>query len=230
MCTLTPTPAQSDLLNGPLGNVDALKVADFFGKQDYIDKWICHWLESSESPLELPLCVVNSIQCDTRLRRLYKLHLRHGILQGDVNYIRQHYIFAIGPWHWNIVDLFHTSDEMMETLWAICPPKFDLASFVVEARRYPLWTAFVTKFGPERCLHDAVAQQWERGVKLCTDNCTDITSREIKCALTHERIFQLLIQFDVVPDDELWEEFQLQRLLGRTSCCVEEWFWIHGYK
>lgn len=232
VCTLTPTPAQSDLLAGPLGNVDALKAADFLGKQDYIDKWIRHWLISSENVplLKLPLCVENSIRCDKTLQRIFKMHIRHAILNNNIDYVKAHYIVETGPWHWNIVDLFKASDEMMEFLWKVCPPEFELAPFIVEARRYPLWTAFVTKYGPERCLHDAVAQHWFMGVRLCTDNCTDIPSGEIKSALTHERIFRLLIQFDVLPNDDLWEEFILQRLMGRTSHCVEEWFWINGYK
>lgn len=232
VCELHPTPQQESLLKGPMGNIDALKVADFLGLQTYIDKWIEHWVKHDHDilPSSVPLCVENSIQCDSKLMRMYKLGLRHAILNDNVTYVKNHYILPCGPWHWNIVDLFHTSDTMIDLLWEICPATLYLAPFIVEARRYPLWTLFVKEHGASECLYYASSQHWLKGVEHCIHECAEIEARHVKCALTHEPIFLVLTQFGIKPNDELWQEYQLQRLLKRTSLAVEEWFWIHGYK
>ena len=60
--------------------LDAVKAADFLGKQDYIDEWIRSWFTRNEwLSDELPLCVSESIICDRKLKREYKKVLRAAV-------------------------------------------------------------------------------------------------------------------------------------------------------
>lgn len=232
VCVLQPSEEQKTLLEGPMGNIDALKAADFLAKQDYIDQWICHWLQQTNtcSADDLPLCVEYSIKCNVRLQRIYKLYLRHGILRNDIEYLRQHYIVPLGPWHWNYVDLFQTTNEIITFLWEICPSTFKLGTFIVEARQYFLWQMFVELFDPSDCLDYAVNQQWVMGTKHCIQQGAIVEKKHVKSAFANEDIFSALTQFDVQPDAELWEHFNFYRKIGNQNMAAEEWFWINGFK
>ena len=69
--SLIATPHQLQLLAKPwTSSLNTLKAADFLGRQDYIDWWIKHWLVNNDDlPLPLPLCVEESIHCNSKLRK-----------------------------------------------------------------------------------------------------------------------------------------------------------------
>lgn len=92
MFALTPTLCQQEALDGP-ETIESLCAADFLGKQDYIDQWIEHWLvKNDQLPSELPLCVSESIVCDSKLKRKYRNALSAAVVRGDTDWVRGHHI------------------------------------------------------------------------------------------------------------------------------------------
>jgi len=231
MLRIIPTREQLQALAGPK-NIDSVKAADFLGKQDYIDEWICSWFTRNEwLSDELPLCVSESIICDRKLKREYEKVVRAAVVRSDTEWLRFHYIVPANVW--SVVNFMSVSDELFDVLWCVSPVPLNLCAFVVQSRRMYIWKRFVESHGASAPLRDAVQQFWSEGTAYCLSEGADVDSEDyVRLCVRHERVFRQISVCNPPATQEAWEEFLLQRLLNRVENVnlVEEWFWIHGYR
>lgn len=231
MFTLTPTQRQEQALNGP-ETLESLRAADFLGKQDYIDTWIEHWLvKNDELSGELPLCVSESIICDSKLKRKYRNAVSAAVVRGDIAWVRRHHIVPVKVW--NFVDFGSMSDDMFDALWEMKPVSFKLCAFLVQARRLRFWKRFVDQYGPTPCLRDAVQGLWPEGTAYCLAEGADVSSQDfVRLCIRNSNVFRQITDCNPPATKEAYEEFLLQSHLRRVPdiALVEQWFWIHGFK
>lgn len=229
---LEPTEVQCRQLEKPwTASLAALQSADFLGRQDYIDWWICDWLQRTSSETPLPLCVTESLHCDRALRKRYMAAVRNAIVRGDTAFVRSHYILH-DPVFWNYVrfpsvpqDLFACLAQKTEIPRRLCP-------FIVAAQRLALLETFVHQHGPTLPLRDAICHQWVAGVAWLLRDGAQITEDCVGQAVRHAHIFSLVTDCNPEATQRDWEEFLLQYTLKRVPdvAQVEQWFYIHGFK
>lgn len=231
MYELRPTPSQQHLLDGPRC-VESLKAADFLGKQSYIDDWIKDWLLHNRYTLdELPLCVSESIICDSSLRRIYRKAVRESIVANKDKWLQNHYVVATNVW--SVVDFLSVSDSIFDMLWRVQPAKKSLGAFIVQSRRMFFLKKFVAEYGPTSCLRDIIQTRWLAAVEYCLLEGADIEKKDVvQYCVRFPEIFRAVILYNPPATKEAYDEFKLQCLLNRVENVplVEEWFWIHGFR
>ena len=225
------TPTQQKLLAGPK-TLDSLKVADFLGRQTYIDDWIRDWLLHNQyTEAELPLCVSESIVCDSSLRRVYKKAVRQAVVSNRVEWLQKHYIVPTDLWA--VVDFLSVSEAMFDVLWCQKPAKKSLCAFIVQSRRLPFLERFVREYGPTDCLQHVMQTRWLPAVEFCLAEGADIETRDVvQYCVRFPELFRAVTLYNPPATQEAYDEFLLQRLLHRVEDVplVEEWFWIHGFR
>jgi hypothetical protein len=227
---IVATSAQVEQLKGPF-TIASLKTADFLGRQPYIDAWIGDWLASDATALDdLPLCVAESILCDSALARTYNRHVQLAILRNDVVWLRQHAVVPLVH-IWNVVDFHTVSDTMFDYLWQWQSVPLRLSAFVSSGQDLYKWRRFVDAHGPSLCIKDAAQQQWWEGVQYCVDEGAELQDIVQYCVRS-AALFRLVTLTNPRATVEAWDSFRLQRALRRVEDVplVEEWFWTHGYK
>lgn len=224
------TKEQLELLAGPR-TINSLKTADFLGDQPYIDQWVRFWLTTNAwQPIELPLCVTESIICDKKLYRKYKKNVQQRVVQNDVEWLHCHYIVACNK-IWNVVNFVTVPIYMFELLWIHAPIPLALCPFVAHSQQLSMWRTFVDKYGPEVCIEDAAKQQWYDGVEYCVEQGCEVKD-VVKHCVRSSRLFRLVTLCNPEATQEAWGEFCLQRQLSRVEdvALVEEWFFVHGFR
>lgn len=234
-CCIRATEEQRVLLSEFRGphDINALRTADFLGRQEYIDQWIVAWLNVNDVCVDaLPLCVSETLHCNARLFKFYRHKLKHAIASNRTEWVRSHYIVNIDD-PWNFVMFDCVSLPMFDGLSEHCPVPFETAAFVALARRLPIWRAFVREYGPDACIVYAVRSEWLLGVEHCIDEGANIEHVDIVRYCVRSRdIFRCVTQVPTLATQEAYKEFIFQRMLGRVENVplVEEWFFCNGFK
>jgi len=233
-CTVSirATDEQLAHLAGPK-SLESLKVADFLGKQDYIDKWIKVWLEHNQyTSEELPLCIGESLVCFKKNFRKFKRRYRVAVIDNDLMWLVRHNVIANKP-NWSIVDFYTVTDEVFRYLWSLKPVPLLVLPFIVQPRRIQLFQIFADHYGLEKCLVAACRNLWVEGVQYCVDNGADLSQEDYVClSLLSADIFRIVTQAGGHATKMGYDEYIFQRMLRRIPdpYLVEEFFWIHGYK
>jgi len=228
--SIEPTEEQQALLEGP-PTIEALKAADFLGKQYYIDDWIMGWLKSDKwKPSELPLCVSESIICDPKLQKIYNKSVKHAIVQNRVHWLELHTLLPVEHC-WNIVDFHTVSQPMFDFLWSRDKIPAALCPFVAHSQNMHCWKIFVDEYGPDYCIEHVAKQQWYDGFEYCVEEGAELQDI-VKHCVRSAKMFRLVTLYNPEATTEAWEEFCLQRMLARVEDVplVEEWFFVHGFK
>ena len=226
---IVPTESQRQQMCKPWSFSTAVLItADFLGRQDYIDWWIKRWLKKDVLG-ELPLCVSESIHCDKKLREYYLQKLFLNI--NNLSYLQTHYIVS-DPDIWNVVDFNTVPVSIFRFLNVSTPIPERLCSFVVAAQNLDMLKVFVESHGPSLPLCDAICQQWFDGVRWLLSEGAEIDGNCVGLSVRHSSIFREVTMYNPPAKKCDWEEFLLQKLLGRVPDVhlVEEWFWINGFK
>lgn len=231
---LTTTPEQDAHMSQPWkSSLAALKTADYLGRQDYIDWWIKDWLKTRKSQKihELPLCVTESLHCDSKLMRRYTKAITNAIFVADFIYLKSHYVIP-DPIVWNYVDFNTVSDEMFYFLAPTTNIPKRLSPFIVASQRLNFLEVFVNQHNPTLPLRDAICHKWVGAVSWLLSEGADITGDCVGMAVKHSRIFDLVTKYNPDAKESDWQEFLLQRTLKRVPDIplVEQWFYINGFK
>ena len=231
MWEITTTPAQKQLLEGPK-TLASLKAADFLGRQSYIDDWIMDWLlHNRYTEDQLPLCVSESIVCDSSLKRVYKRAVCQAVLTNRAVWLQKHYIVPVDVW--SVVDFLSVSDPVFDVLWRGKPAKKSLCAFIVQSRRLHFLRTFVRKYGPSVCLRNVIETRWLPAVQYCLLEGADIESDDVvQYCVRFPEMFRAVTLYNPPATQEAYDEFQLQRMLNRVEDVplVEEWFWVQGFR
>ena len=231
ICTIRPTIQQLEILDGQM-SIQSLEVADFLGRQSYIDNWIQMWMTSDEWQRDsLPLCVKESLLCDKKLRRKYDNSVTKAILRNDICWMRNHCI--VRPRRiWAIVEFNTLCWELFEYLWEIEPVPFELGMFMAHDRDLDKWKKFVDWHGPTKSADHAAHQQWLEGLQYCIEEGAEKLEELMPQCIRSSALFRLLTLYNPRATAEAWEQFQLQKMLKRVEDVplVEEWFWCNGFK
>lgn len=231
ICTIHPTTQQLQILDGQM-SIQSLKVADFLGRQSYIDSWIEMWMTSDEWQRDsLPLCVKESIRCDKKLRRKYHNSVTKAILRNDIVWMHNHCI--VRPRRiWSIVEFNTLCWELFEYLWEIEPVPFELGMFMAHDRDLDKWKKFVDWYGPTKSADHAARQQWFEGLQYCIEEGAEKLEELMPQCIRSSALFRLMTLYNPQATAEAWEEFQLQKMLKRVEDVplVEEWFWCNGFQ
>lgn len=230
--SIEPTPLQLAQLCGP-PTLESVKVADFLGKQDYIDRWILDWFHRNDySPADLPLCIYETLSCFPKMKRKYKRCWLEAIFNNNVEWLKKHNIIDMKP-NWSKVDFYTVSDEMFEYLFELKPVPFLTLPFVVITQRLGLFKTFADHHGLTKCLACACKQRWPEAVKYCVDNGADLSVEDfVSCCILCSETFRLITESGGHATKVGYDEFVFQKMLGRVPdvFLVEEFFWIHGFK
>jgi len=228
---INATTAQQQILDGSK-TIDSLKVADFLGQQSYINDWIKEWLQHSRyTKAQLPLCVSESIICDSSLRRVYKKAVRQAVISNGAEWLQKHCIVPVDVW--SVVDFLTVSEAVFDVLWCISPAKKSLCEFIVQSRRMPFLKSFVREYGPSVCLRAVMQMRWLPAVEYCLLEGANIETKDVvQYGVRFPEIFRAVTLYNPPAVQEAYDEFQLQRLLNRVEDVplVGEWFWIHGFR
>jgi hypothetical protein len=231
VCAIHATVEQEALLDGTM-SLRSLRVADFLGRQSYIDKWIEMWLSSDKwQSDELPLCIKESLICDKKLWDKYQLSVTEAILRNDIDWMRVHCI--IQPARiWSIVEFNELSDELFHYLWEMEPVPLDLGVFMAHDRHFVKWKKFVDWHGPTASAEDAAQQQWFEGLRYCIEEGAENLEELLPHCIRSAALFGLLTLYNPKATVAGWEQFQLQKRLKRVEdvLMVEEWFWCNGFQ
>ena len=226
---INATPTQQKILDGPK-TLESLKAADFLGKQSYIDDWIKDWLGHNRYvDTEIPLCVSESIICDSSLMRFYKKAVRQAVISNGAEWLRKHCIVAVDVW--SVVDFLTVSEAVFDVLWRVSPAKKSLCEFIVQSRRMHFLKSFVHEYGPSLCLRNVMQTRWLSAVEYCLLEGADI-EKNVQYCVRFPEIFRAVTLYNPAATQEAYDEFRLQRLLNRVEDIplVEEWFWINGFR
>lgn len=230
LCCIEPTAAQLELLAGPK-TLDSLKVADFLGRQEYIDQWIKHWLEErNDEPSTLPLCVTESIYCYPKVRADYERRVLGRVAGLDVEWLERHFLVPFDVWRY--VDFKSVPQKMFDMLWDRFPAPLECMEYLMHARRFHFFKRFMEAHGPTVVLPAAVRCLWYKAVQVCLEAGADINHEDVVVdCVRSPSIFSLVVEWGAEPTLMAYEEFKVQRLLNRVPDVplVEQWFWIHGY-
>jgi hypothetical protein len=230
---ITTTPEQLVILNGP-ATLDSLKVADFLGKQDYINSWIEHWLVRYDiAPTGLPLCVENTFFCYKKMFRLYTRSIIKAVTHNDINWMRTHYIVPFER-IWKYVDYQVVLTSIFELICQYKFPPYSDMSFVCQSVSLGIWKPFVDHYGATECLDTALKQRYSEGVIYCIDEGANLDNPQIlKLALRLDAItLTHLLMFNPPVSEAAYEEYLLWKSIGAVPDVVrlEEYFWINGFK
>jgi hypothetical protein len=229
---ITATVEQMTLLNGPK-SIESLKVADFLAKQDYIDDWIQNWLVSTNSDLsELPLCVENTLFCDTNMMKIYKESCRAAVMRNDLKWLQLHLVIPFSNRIWNFVEFTKISDELFDFMWERTPTPGTLADFVSYSKNMHIWKKFTLRYNLDYCVNIACKQGWIEGVTHCIEEGCGL-EQIISDSLKYIPIFQIVASYNPTCTAEDYQQFLLQKMMGRIKVehipIVEEYFFIHGF-
>lgn len=230
LCCLVPTADQLAALAGPK-TLDSLKVADFLGRQKYIDQWIKHWLRArNDEPSTLPLCVSESIHCFPKVRANYEKRVVARVASLDHVWLERHFIVPFDVWGY--VDFQCISQKMFDTLWDRFPAPLWCMDFLVHVRRFHFFQRFVDEHGATVALPAAVRCLWYDAVALCLDSGADVNYEDVVAdCLRSPSIFALVVEWGAEATLPAYEEFKVQRMLNRVPDVplVEQWFYINGF-
>lgn len=230
-CEIVPTSDQLRELAGP-ATISSLKVADFLGRQDYINWWIVDWLDRNDiSPDDLPLCVSETLVCFPEMKRHYCKRVRKAVRRNDDKWVENHFIVPFDAW--GAVRFNNISDKLFDILWKAAPHPEKFSCFIVETRRLYFLERVIDTYGSQSVLEDCVAQLWYEGVDLCiisgaNVNEADVISKSMLCP----KLFKLLIECGAVATPRDYVNFKIQRIMKRLPdvALVEEWLWTQGFR
>lgn len=228
---ITATVDQLQLINGP-PTIPALKAADFLGNQEYIDSWIKNWLVSIDYDLlQLPLCVENTLLCDRNMMKMYHLSCQNAVMRNDLEWLQKHLVIPFSSRIWNFVDFSTVSNDLFDFIWDRIPVQASLADFVAGSKNMHIWVKFTKKYYIDYCAEIAIKQGWVEGVTHCIENGCQIEPL-IKDCLKSGRLFKIIALYNAKPNKEDYQEFVLQKMLGRIEDIpvVEEYFFCHGFR
>ena len=238
---ITASIDQLQLISGP-PSIAALKAADFLGNQKYIDKWIKKWLVSDlTNPgnilvsmgydiLQLPLCIENTLLCDKKMMKIYQKSCQNAVMRNDLNWLEQHLVIPFSARIWNFVDFSTVRNDLFDFIWERIPVQSSLADFIAGSKNMHIWGKFVDKYYVDYCAEIAIKQGWVEGVRHCIENGCQIEPL-IKDSLKSGRMFQIIVLYNPKCTAEDYQEFILQKMLGRIQDIpiVEEYFYCHGF-
>lgn len=232
-CEIVPTAEQLARLDGPK-TIEALKAADFLGYQEYINNWIMYWTQTNDfAPLELPLCVSETIITDRKMRKHYHRYVKAAVVSHDVEWLRSHYIVSYER-VWNYVQFEHIPKVIFEILWSMGELPLSQASFLAGSRRLSLWALFVAEYGPTACLETALNQKWADGAIFCLNDGADLSAKDFMrdAMLMDPSIARAIIAANPPATAEAFSEFLLWKRMHRIRNIplIEEFFWINGFK
>jgi len=232
-CFIEPTAEQLCALAGPK-TITSLLAADFLGRQKYIDDWIHHWTQRTDIlPVELPLCVVESIRCDKKLTSHYHKYVKAAIVDNDDKWLSNHYILNYKR-AWNYAMFETMTMKIFHILWASRPCDFNLISFVASVQRLDIWIPFVQLYGPTECLSTVLKQGWTEGAEHCLSMGADLEGYDFiyDAIRADPSIFKAIADCNPPATLKAYNEFKLQVCLRRIRDVplVEEFFWIRGFK
>jgi hypothetical protein len=228
---ITATIEQLEFLNGP-PSIPALKAADFLGNQKYIDEWVANWLLSMDFDiLQLPLCIEESIYCDKKLRNIYQFSCQNAVMRNDLNWLEQHLVIPLSSRIWNFVDFSTVRNDLFDFIWERVVVQASLADFVAGSKNMHIWKKFTQKYYIDYCAEIAIKQQWVEGVKHCIEEGCQIEPL-IKDSIKSGRLFQIILLYNPKCTKEDYQEFILQKMLGRIEDIpiVEEYFYCQGFR
>jgi len=230
---IIPTEEQLQLLRGDM-NLAALKAADFLGYQDYINNWIINWTQTNNyAPMELPLCVSETIITDKKMRKHYRRYVKAAVVSHDMEWLRTHYIVSYER-VWNYVQFEHIPKVIFEILWSETHLPLNLASFLAGSRRIDLWPIFVAEYGPTACMETALNQKWPAGTIFCLNDGADLHAKDFMrdAMLMDPSIVRCILLANPPATKEAFEEFLLWKRMHRIQDVplIEEFFWINGFK
>ena len=232
-CEIVASAEQLKLLQGPK-TVESLKAADFLGYQDYINDWIMCWTQTNDyAPVDLPLCVQETIITDKKMRKHYHRYVKAAVVSHDIDWIRSHYIVSYER-VWNYVQFEHIPKAMFEILWSEGVLPLSQASFLAGTRRLNLWEIFVAHYGPTECIEVALKQKWLIGTLFCLNVGADISKKDVMrdAMLMDPSIARAIIAANPPATALAFSEFLLWKRMHRIRDVplIEEFFWIHGFK
>lgn len=230
---IIPTEEQLQLLRGDM-NLAALKASDFLGYQDYINNWIMNWTQTNDyAPMELPLCVSETIITDKKMRKHYHRYVKAAVVSHDIEWLRSHYIVSYER-VWNYVQFEHIPKVIFEILWSMLQLPLSQASFLAGSRRMDLWPIFVAEYGPTACLEIALNQKWSAGTIFCLNDGADLSAKDFMrdAMLMEPVIARAIIATNPPATKEAFLEFLLWKRMHRIQDVplIEEFFWINGFK
>ena len=235
-CEITPTPEQAELLSQQrnIHNLEALRTADFLGRQDYINNWIKAWFKSTDiDPESLPLCISETIYTNNRIQKKYMRILGACISRNNMKWVQTHYIVhppTFKPWNYVIFE--NITWEMWQYLWKKTPVPFDDGKFMTFLKDLNMWKMFVDFYGPTDTIEYAIRNEWLPGVQYCIDQGADIENKDVvRYCVRKADIFKYVTQVPTLATKEAYSEFILQIRLGRIQDIplVEQWFFCHGF-
>jgi len=227
---ITATAGQIQLINGP-PSIAALKAADFLGNQKFIDEWIKNWLVSMDFDiLQLPLCIENTLLCDKNMMKIYQSSCQNAVMRNDLNWLQQHLVIPFSARIWNFVDFSTVRNDLFDFIWDRLPVQASLADFIAGSKNMHIWRKFTHKYYIDYCAEIAIKQGWVEGVQYCIENGCHIEPL-IKDSLKSGRMFQIIVLYNPKCTAEDYQEFILQKMLGRIQDIpiVEEYFYCHGF-
>lgn len=229
---ITATPEQLEILAGPK-TLESLKVADFLGRQDYINEWIKDWLRQDTGPPDLPLCVENTLLCYKRMFRLYTKATVRALAIGNTAWMASHDIVPLER-IWKYVDYQTIHFDMFFFLCHQQFPPFDDISFVCQPQHIDQWKLFVDHYGATECLLTALRQRYSEGVIYCIDMGADLDNPQIlvNALRLDSRTLTHLLTCNPPVSEVAYEEYLLWKSIGAVPDVVrlEEYFWINGFK
>ena len=230
-CEIVPTSDQLRELAGP-ATISSLKVADFLGRQDYINWWIVDWLDRNDiSPDDLPLCVSETLICFPEIKKHYCKRVRVAARRNDEKWVENHFIVPFDAW--GMVRFNNISDKLFDILWKAAPHPEKFSCFIVESRRLYLLERVIDTYGPQSVLEDCVAQLWYEGADLCIISGANVKEADvISKSMLSPRLFKLLIECGAVATPRDYVNFKIQRTMKRLPdvALVEEWLWTQGFR
>lgn len=239
MCdfVLEPTSEQAASLAKPIGigNLDGLLAADFLGKQKYIHRWIVEWLNSEQGvdPNKIPLCVEETIRLFEEITAFYRVSIKRAIVQHNIEYLRKHYLWMEGVWHWTCVDFQNITHDVFDLLWEKAKVPAELIEFVCAGQDPYTWATVVQEYGPTVCLDIAIGQLTPPFVRICLDYGANVHAKDfVSKAMKNEDIFRMVTDCNPPATDSAWQKFKFRRSFGAIPNIplVEQWFYTQGYK
>ena len=232
-CEIVASAEQIARLDGPK-NIEALKAADFLGYQGYINEWMMYWTQTNDfAPMELPLCVSETIITDKKMRKHYHRYVKAAVVSHDIDWLRTHYIVPYDR-VWNYVRFEHIPKDIFEILWSVGELPLSQASFLAGSRRMDLWGIFVTWHGPTECIEVALKQKWSEGTIFCLNDGADLSAKDFMrdAMLMEPSIARAIIAANPPATAEAFSEFLLWKRMHRIQDVplIEEFFWINGFK
>lgn len=234
---ITPTPEQAHLLSQQrnIHNLDALRTADFLGRQDYINNWIAAWFKCTDiDPESLPLCIAETIYIHKRIQKKYKSILGTSIARNNITWVKTHYIAnlkSFNPWKYVLFEQLNA--EMFNLLWSKQSISLKDGIFMLPIQNINIWKLFVSKHGPTDTIELAIRQEWFEGVQFCIDEGANIEHKDVvQYCVRKADIFKYVTQVPTLATKRAYEEFIFQKQLGRIEDIplVEEWFYCNGFK